>query len=64
MHRPRRFGRVATWVRADPLHRGPLGPPQSRPQTGAVLRAKMRSRNSLGRREAAPQVALSERSRP
>eukprot|EP00969_Alexandrium_andersonii_P218215 9638238-Alexandrium_andersonii.AAC.1 len=47
-------------------------PPPQRPfralwgplPTGAVLWAKMLSHSNLGRSEAAPQVALSERSRP
>eukprot|EP00969_Alexandrium_andersonii_P300959 13305449-Alexandrium_andersonii.AAC.1 len=40
------------------------GPLKSRPQTGAIPWAKMPLHSILGRREAAPQVALSERSRP
>eukprot|EP00969_Alexandrium_andersonii_P367963 15471841-Alexandrium_andersonii.AAC.1 len=37
---------------------------QSRPHMGAVLWAQMRLRSNLERREVAPQVALSECSRP
>eukprot|EP00969_Alexandrium_andersonii_P366777 15469251-Alexandrium_andersonii.AAC.1 len=40
------------------------GPLRAAPQTAAVLRAKTLLHSNLRRREAAPQVALSECSRP
>eukprot|EP00969_Alexandrium_andersonii_P231084 10205575-Alexandrium_andersonii.AAC.1 len=48
----------ATAARADPLHRNSLGPPHGRPQTGAVLWARALRQSDLGRRFAAPQVAV------
>eukprot|EP00969_Alexandrium_andersonii_P118877 5256471-Alexandrium_andersonii.AAC.1 len=40
VRRPRHCGRATQWATADPLHRGPLGPTQSRPQAGDVLWAR------------------------
>eukprot|EP00969_Alexandrium_andersonii_P332415 14689648-Alexandrium_andersonii.AAC.1 len=40
------------------------GPPQRRLPTGAILWAKRRFESNVGRREAVPQVALYELSRP
>eukprot|EP00969_Alexandrium_andersonii_P351315 15435167-Alexandrium_andersonii.AAC.1 len=49
---------------ASSLHRGPSEPSRGRPPMGAVLWAKMFLHSNFGRREAAPKVALPERSRP
>ena len=48
----------------DPLRREAYGLHGGRLQKCAVPWAKMLPRNTFGRREAAPKVALQERSRP